>query len=82
MILKEIFQNQLIFHSICQEASRQETKNIGKLSIADDRQGIVLPVVGGPFLAATVPLAAASAVGVYGAYGDVIIEFLNSLIGQ
>ena len=51
-------------------------------SKADDRQGIALPVVGAPFLAATVPLAAAGAIGVYGAYGDVITSFLNSLLGE
>ena len=53
-------------------------KNVAK---ADDRQGVVLPIIGAPFLAATLPLAAAGAIGVYGAYGDVITSYLNSLIG-
>ena len=52
------------------------------LEKADDRQGFVLPVIGAPFLAATVPLAAAGAIGAYGAYGDTILNLLNSLVGK
>ena len=51
------------------------------LSKADDRQAISLPVLGAPFLAATLPLAAAGAIGVYGAYQDAIITYFNSLFG-
>ena len=61
--------------------NRRQTSTEVKLQKAEDRQGIPLPVIGAPFLAATAPLAAAGAVGVYGAYGDVIIGFLNSLLG-
>ena len=52
------------------------------LSKADDRQAVALPVIGAPFLAATVPFAAAGAIGVYGVYGDTILTFLNSLLGK
>ena len=52
------------------------------LSKADDRQAIALPVVGAPFLAATVPLAAAGGLAVYGTYGDAIIALLNSFLGN
>ena len=61
--------------------NRRQTSTEVELQKAEDRQGIPLPVIGAPFLAATAPLAAAGAVGVYGAYGDVIIGFLNSLLG-
>ena len=48
---------------------------------SEDRQGVVLPVIGAPFLAATLPLAAAGAIGVYGAYGDAILTYLNTILG-
>ena len=53
-----------------------------KVSKADDRQGFVLPLPSAPFIAATAPLAAAGGIAVYGAYGDVIAAFLNSLLGE
>ena len=60
-------------------APDEENKAISK---ADERQDVVLPVLGAPFLAATLPLAAAGAIGVYGAYGDAILALLNSLLGK
>ena len=50
--------------------------------MADDRQGIALPVLGVPFLAATLPLSAAGAIGIYGVYGDEIDRFINSIFGK
>ena len=49
---------------------------------AEDRQALVIPVLGAPFLAASLPLAAAGAIGIYGTYGEEILTLLNSFIGN
>ena len=65
-------------------ANRKQSSDVieSKVSKADDRQGFVLPIPGAPFLAAAGAGAAASSIAVYGAYGDVIAAFLNSLLGE
>ena len=65
-------------HKIDEETNK-ERKDLDK---AQDRQAIALPVLGAPFLAATLPLAAAGALGVYGTYGDEILMLLNSVLGN
>ena len=55
---------------------------VGSSTGIANRQAIAVPVLGAPFLAATLPLAAAGAIGVYGVYGDEIVRLINSFIGK
>ena len=48
----------------------------------EERQGIVLPVLGVPFLASALPTAAAAAIGLYGAYPDELEYIFNLLFGK
>ena len=48
----------------------------------ENRQAILVPVLGAPFLASSLPLAAAGAIGVYGVYGDEIARLINSFLGK
>ena len=57
------------------KTSRKDTKII-------ERQGVVLPVLGAPFIAAALPAAGAAAVGIYGAYGDDIATLFNSFFSK
>ena len=49
---------------------------------AQKRQDIITPIVGGPFVGAVVPAAAAAAIGVYGTYQQEINELISSLLGK
>ena len=49
---------------------------------AQERQDFITPIVGGPFVAAAVPAAAAAALGVYGTYQQEINDLLSSLLGK
>ena len=80
-ITKKSHQNNPLFFQFSDRNPNHE-KRTKLVSKAADRQAVVLPVIGAPFLAATVPLAAAGAIGVYGAYGDTILTLLNSLLGK
>ena len=55
--------------------SRKDTKII-------ERQGVVLPILGVPFIAAALPAAGAAALGIYGAYGDEITSLFNSFFSK
>ncbi len=47
-----------------------------------ERQGIAIPQLGIPFAAATLPAAAAAAIGVYGVYQEDIHRIINSIVGN
>ena len=49
---------------------------------AQERQDFITPIVGGPFVAAAVPAAAAAALGVYGTYQQEINDLVSSLLGK
>ena len=51
-------------------------------STADNRQGVSVPTLGVPFVAASLPLAAAGAIGIYGVYGDAIASLVASFLGK
>ena len=55
--------------------SRKDTKII-------ERQGVVLPILGVPFIAAALPAAGAAALGIYGTYGDEITSLFNSFFSK
>ena len=55
--------------------SRKDTKII-------ERQGIILPALGVPFIAAALPAAGAAAIGIYGTYGDDIASLFNSFFSK
>ena len=62
--------------------SRGSLRRTGIKQLPQERQGIVLPVLGAPFLAAALPAAGAAAVGIYGTYGDEIEGLVSSLLGK
>ena len=41
-----------------------------------------MPTLGVPFLAASLPLAAAAGIGAYGVFGDEIARLINSFLGK
>ena len=49
---------------------------------AQKRQDFITPIVGGPFLSAAVPAAAALGVAVYGTYQEDINNLISSLLGN
>ena len=63
------------YELLVDKTSRKDTKII-------ERQGVVLPVLGAPFIAAALPAAGAAAVGIYGAYGDDIATLFNSFFSK
>ena len=48
----------------------------------NERQGVVIPVLGVPFLAAALPTTAAAAIGIYATYGDEIASLFNSIFSK
>ena len=62
--------------------SRGSLRRAGIKQLPQERQAIVLPVLGAPFLAAALPAAGAAAVGIYGTYGDEIERLVSSLLGK
>ena len=61
---------------------RSKLRTADLQSQAQKRQDIITPIVGGPFVGAVVPAAAAAAIGVYGTYQQEINELISSLLGK
>ena len=64
------------------EKETQFASRLTKFHPMIERQGIVLPVLGVPFIASALPAAAAAAIGVYGAYPDEFEYIFNLLFGK
>ena len=53
-----------------------------KEAAINERQGVVIPVLGVPFLAAALRTTAAAAIGIYATYGDEITSLFNSIFSK